>query len=73
MLIYNWYKKKIIKDFNKFMYISHTLFCGRKAFYCYYFPGFKTEEIPKSHVLGCFKINDKQMLKKLILRSTCNL
>ena len=73
MLIYNWYKKKIIKDFNKFMYISHTLFCERKAFYCYCFPAFKTEEIPKSHVIGFFKINDKQMLKKLILRSTCNL
>ena len=55
------------------MYISHTLFCERKAFYCYCFPAFKTEEIPKSHVIGFFKTNDKQMLKKLILRSTCNL
>ena len=45
----------LIKDFNTFIYITHTLF------YC--LEAFSTEEIPKSYVIDFFKINDKQPLK----------
>ena len=56
----------LIKDFNTFMY-DHTLHRGRKHFFRYCLRAFSTQEILKSHIKDCFKINDKQkiaMLKK---------
>ena len=35
---------------------------GRKNFCCYCLKAFSTEEIIKSHIKDCFKINDKQMI-----------
>ena len=40
---------------------DHTLHCGRKHF-CYCLQAFSTEEILKSHIKDCFKINGKQRI-----------
>ena len=40
---------------------DHTLYCGRKHFCCYCLQAFHTENISKSHVKDCFKMNGKQM------------
>ena len=50
-----------IKDFNTFIY-DHTLHCGRKHFCRYCLQAFSTEEILKSHIKDCFKINGKQRI-----------
>ena len=51
----------LIKNFNTFMY-DNTLHCGRKHFCHYCLQAFHTENILKSHVKDCFKMNDKQMI-----------
>ena len=50
-----------IKDFNTFM-SDHALHRGRKHFCCYCLQAFSTEEILKSHIKECFKINGKQRM-----------
>ena len=50
-----------IKDFNTFMY-DHTLHRGRKHFCWYCLQAFSLEEILKSHIKDCFKINGKQRI-----------
>ena len=52
----------LIKDFTAFMY-DHTLQCGRKHFCCYCLQAFSSEEILKSYIKDCFKINGKQTIK----------
>ena len=56
-----------IKIFSTFTY-DHELYLGRKHFSCYYLQGFSTEEILKSHIKDCFKINGKQ---EIILAKKC--
>ena len=51
----------LIKDFNTFMY-DHTLDHGRKQFCRYCLQAFSSEEILKSHIKDCFKINSKQRI-----------
>ena len=41
---------------------DHTLRRGRKHFCRYYLQAFSTEEILKSHIKDCFKINGKQRI-----------
>ena len=45
----------LIKDFNTFIR-------GRKHFCRYCLEAFSTEEILKSHIKDCFKIDDKQRI-----------
>ena len=57
----------LINDFNRFVY-DHTLYCRRKHFCRYCLQAFIREEILKSHIESCFKINGKQtftMFKKM--------
>ena len=42
---------------------DRTLHCGRKHFCRYCLQGFHTENILKSHVKDCFKMNDKPMIE----------
>ena len=49
----------LIKDFNNIVY-DHSLHGGRKYFCRYYLPALSTEEILRSHVKDCFKINCKK-------------
>ena len=51
----------LIKDCNTFMY-DHTLHRGRKHFCRYCLQACSTEEILKSHIKDCFKINGKQRI-----------
>ena len=51
----------LIKDFNTFMY-DHNIHRGRKHFCGYRLQGFSSEEILKSHIKDCFKINGKQRI-----------
>ena len=51
----------LIKNFDTFMY-DHTLQRPRKNFSCYCLQVFSTEEILKSHIKDCFKINSKQRI-----------
>ena len=51
----------LIKDFNTFVY-DLTFHCGRKHFCCYCLQAFSAEEILKSHIKDCFKINGKQRI-----------
>ena len=51
-----------MEDFNTFLY-DHTLHRRRKHICCYCLQAFCTEEILKSHVNECFKINGKQMIQ----------
>ena len=51
----------LIKDFNTFMY-DHTLYRKRNHFCLYYLKVFSTEEILKSHIKDCLKINEKQRI-----------
>ena len=51
----------LIKDFNTFMY-DHSLHRGRKQFCRHCLQTFSTEDILKSHIKDCFKINDKQRI-----------
>ena len=37
--------------------------CGRKHFCRYFLQDFSSEEILKSHIKGCFKIDGKQTIK----------
>ena len=58
-------KKKhyvLIKDFNTFMH-DDTVHRGSKHFCCYCLQAFSSEEILKSHIKDCFKINGKQTIK----------
>ena len=55
-------KHVLIKDFNRFKF-DHSLHRGRKHFCCYCLHVFIREEILEHHTKGCFKINDKQMIK----------
>ena len=41
---------------------DHSLHRGRKHFCRYYLQVFSTEEMLKSHINGCFKINSKQRI-----------
>ena len=41
---------------------DHTLNCGRKKFCCYCLQVFSSEEILKSHIKDCLKINGKQRI-----------
>ena len=41
---------------------DHTLNCGRKNFCRYCLQAFSTEEILKSHIKDCLKINGKQRI-----------
>ena len=50
-----------MKYFNTFMY-DHALHRGRKNFCCYCLQVFSAEEILKSHIKDCFKINGKQKI-----------
>ena len=52
----------LIKDFNTFMY-DHTLRRERKRFCRYCLQAFSSEEILKSHIKNCFKINGKQTIE----------
>ena len=51
----------VLINFNTFMY-DHTLHRGRKHFCRYCLHAFSTEEILKSHIKDCFKINGKQRI-----------
>ena len=51
-----------IEDLNKFIY-GHILHCGRKHFCRYCLQAFRTEEILKTYITDCFKIDGKQMIK----------
>ena len=51
----------LIKGFNTFMY-DHTLHPGRKHFCRYCLQEFSTEEMLKSLIVDCFKINDKHRI-----------
>ena len=51
----------LIKGFNTSMY-DHTLHPGRKHFCRYCLQEFSTEEMLKSLIVDCFKINDKQRI-----------
>ena len=53
-----------IKDFNTFMY-NRSLHRGKKYFCGYCLETFSTEEIVKSDVNDCFKINGKQLIQML--------
>ena len=53
-----------IKDFDTFMY-NRSLHCGKKHFCGYCLETFSTEEIVKSDVNDCFKINGKQLIQML--------
>ena len=50
-----------IQDFYTFMY-DHTLHCGKKHSCCYCLQAFSTEEILKSHIKDCFKVNCQQRI-----------
>ena len=54
----------LMKYFNTFMY-DHVLLRGKRHFCCYYLLAFSPEEIWKSHVSDCFKINGKQIIQML--------
>ena len=51
----------LIKDFNNFMY-DHSLHLGIKHLCHDCLQAFSTEEILKSHIKNCFKINAKQRI-----------
>ena len=42
---------------------DHTLHHQRKDFCCYCLQAFSTEEMLKSHINNCFKINGKQIIQ----------
>lgn len=51
-----------IKDITTFTY-GHTLHHRRKKKFCCCLNGFGAAKMLKSHVIDCFKINDKQVIK----------
>ena len=59
----------LIKDFHTFMY-DDTLHRRRKHFCRYCLQAFSPEEILKSHIKDCFKINGKQ---RIIIPKKANL
>ena len=48
--------------FNTFIF-DHILHRGRKHFCNYWLQAFSTEEISKTQIKDCFKINGKQRIK----------
>ena len=54
-------QKHYVIDFDNFMY-DRTLYRGREHSCRCCFQTSRTEEIVKSHINECFKINDKQMI-----------
>ena len=51
----------LISDFNAFMY-DHILHLGRKYLCRYCLQAFRSEEISKRHIKGCFKSNCKKRI-----------